>query len=365
MTAIKREKEYFIMIQYKNKRFAHSAICLFLCLVFALASCMGVAAGAAKPQGKYEGLKLIPGGQTFGVKFNTAGIIVVGFCDVDTKSGNICPASLAGLKEGDIIKEINGTAPKDANDFISLVDKSSGKSVSVTFTRAGVEKTAKLSPKYSVSEGKYKVGLCVRDSGAGIGTVTYIYPETYSFAGLGHGICSADSGRLVQMTRGVVTDVTVSGVKRGVSGVPGEIKGVFGSDKVGTLVGNTECGVYGMFSECPKDAAQAMPVGLRGDVKAGDAYILSTLDGAGVCRYDIQISSVRYEEKTSKCFTVTVTDPKLIEKTGGIVQGMSGSPIIQNGKLIGAVTHVMINNPTVGYGIFIENMLDNMPEVLR
>lgn len=353
------------MIRNRNKHSGASAICLFLCLLFVLSVCMGVTVGAARSQNKYEGLTLIPGGQPFGVKFNMAGIVVVGFCDVDTKDGNICPASAAGLRQGDIITGVDGQAPKDANHFISLVDNSSGKSLSLTFTRAGAEKSIKLMPGFSESEQKYKVGLCVRDSGAGIGTVTYIYPKTYAFAGLGHGICSADSGKLIQMTRGIVTDVTVSGVKKGVPGVPGEIRGIVGNNKAGTLVGNTDCGVYGMFSKCPDDAGKPMPVGSRGDVKSGSAYIMCTLDGEGICKYNIEISSVKYDEKGSKCFTVTVKDEKLIEKTGGIVQGMSGSPIIQNGKLVGAVTHVMINDPTIGYGIFIENMLDNMPEVLR
>ena len=354
------------MIKNKNKHFAASAICLFLCLVFALSMCMGVTAGAtSRSQNKYEGLKLIPGGVPFGVKFSMAGLIVVGFCDVDTGNGNICPASKAGLKAGDIITQIDGQSPKDANDFIRIVDESSGRSINVIFTRAGVEKSIRLSPKYSVSECKYMLGLCVRDSGAGIGTVTYIYPETYSFAGLGHGICSSDSGKLIEMTRGIVSDVTVSGVKKGVAGVPGEIKGIIGTSKVGTLVGNTDCGVYGMFSKCPAGVGKPIPVGLRDEVKSGAAYIICTLDGAGACKYNIEIGSVNYSEHGSKCFTVTVKDQKLIDKTGGIVQGMSGSPIIQNGKLIGAVTHVMINDPTVGYGIFIENMLDNMPEVLR
>ena len=347
------------MIKNKNKHFAASAICLFLCLVFALSVCMGVTVGAtSRSQNKYEGLKLIPGGIPFGVKFSMAGIVVVGFCDVDTKDGNICPASQAGLRTGDIITKIDGHEPRDTSDFISLIDGSSGKSIAVTFTRAGAEKSLRLSPKYSVSEGKYMAGLCVRDSGAGIGTVTYIDPETYSFAGLGHGICSADSGKLIKMTRGVVSDVTVSGVKKGVVGVPGEIKGIIGTNKLGSLVGNTDCGVYGMFLKCPEGVGKPIPVGLKSEVKSGAAYIICTLDGNGACRYNIEISSVKYDECGSKCFTVTVKDQKLIDKTGGIVQGMSGSPIIQNGKLVGAVTHVMINDPTVGYGIFIENMLN-------
>ena len=334
-------------------------------IILTLIVAMALSVGVFAKDNSTDSTRLIVGGVPFGVKFNTQGVVVISTECVETQRGNKSPAADAGLKPKDVIIEANGKGINSVEALQNICESSNGAPLNITYLRDGNEHKTKITPAYSKSQSKYRLGVNIKDSGAGLGTVTYIVPETLEFAGLGHGICDSESGKLVPMSRGLVTDVTVSGVKRGVSGVPGEIKGVFGSDKVGTLVGNTECGVYGMFSECPKDAAKAMPVGLHSDVKAGDAYILSTLDGAGVCKYDIQISSVRYEEKTSKCFTVTVTDPKLIEKTGGIVQGMSGSPIIQNGKLVGAVTHVMINDPTVGYGIFIENMLDNMPEVLR
>lgn len=354
------------MIKNKNKHFGVRSLCLFLCLMFIFGVFMSVTAFASSPtKNKYEGLMLIPGGQTFGVKFNMAGIMIVGFCDVDTDGGNVSPGSSSGLKTGDIITKVDGQSFSDSNDFMSLVDKSSGKNLLLTLRRGVDEKTVTVSPVLSKSEKKYKLGICVRDSGAGIGTVTYIYPKTYSFAGLGHGICSGDDGKLLPMNRGIVTDVNVCGVKRGVAGTPGEIKGIFGNQKTGTLVGNTQCGVYGMFAYCPKDVSSPIPVGTRGQVKSGKAYIMCTLDESGVGKYNIEISSVKYDERGSKCFTVKIKDQALIDKTGGIVQGMSGSPIIQDGKLIGAVTHVMINDPTVGYGIFIENMLDNMPELLR
>lgn len=336
------EKELGIMVQIKWKQRAQRYICLLLCLALCVAGGAVFASAASKEQSKYAGLKLIPGGMAFGVRFDMAGVLVVGFCDVDTKSGNVCPASQAGLREGDVIKSVDGKQMQGAGALIDAVGQSEGNEVSVTFNRSGVEKTVKICPKYSVSESKYKVGVCVRDSGAGIGTVTYIYPSTYAFAGLGHGICSSD-GRLVQMTRGAVCDVNVSGVKKGVAGTPGEIKGIFGTQKLGTLIGNTCCGVYGMFSECPSGASEAIEIGTRSEVKNGSAYIMCTLDSDGIGKYGVEISSIKHDEHGSKCFIVTVNDGKLIEKTGGIVQGMSGSPIIQNGKLIGAVTHVCVN----------------------
>ena len=160
------------------------------------------------------------------------------------------------------------------------------------------------------------------------------------------------------MQRGQVTDVTVSGVDKGEAGTPGAIKGYFAPGKIGSLLGNTECGVYGIFTAIPPEATDKLPLGSRAEICEGDATILCTLDNGKVGCYTVRITSIDREATGSKCFTLKVTDPALIEKTGGIVQGMSGSPIIQNGKLVGAVTHVMINDPTTGYGIFIENMME-------
>jgi len=217
---------------------------------------------------------------------------------------------------------------------------------------------------FSKEEGKYVTGLYVRDSGAGIGTVTFIVPETGAFGGLGHGICDGETGELIPMQRGSVVGVTISGVVKGLAGSPGEVKGYFSSGKTGTLLGNTECGVYGILAKLPeKLPCEPLPIGLRNTVKEGKATIYCTLDGTAPQEYDIEISDIHRDSHSNKCFTVKVTDTDLINKTGGIIQGMSGSPIIQNGKLVGAVTHVLINDPTCGYGIFIENMLDQMGDL--
>ena len=196
--------------------------------------------------------------------------------------------------------------------------------------------------------------------------MTFICPETFSFGGLGHGICDASSGEIVAMTRGSVVDVTISGVVKGAAGAPGEVKGYFSSGKTGTLISNTDCGVFGMFAEGPRNAVcEPLPVGLRGEVKEGAAYIYCTLDTNKIEKYEIQISAIDRNATGNKCFTVKVTDKALLEKTGGIIQGMSGSPIIQNGKIVGAVTHVLINDPSTGYGIFIENMLSAAQMTMR
>ncbi len=311
----------------------------------------------------FEGLTLTPGGMPFGVKFFTEGVTVVGFCDVETKNGKVNPAADAGLHAKDVILKVGGEALSGASDLTARIEASNGKPLKLTCRRASKTFETTLKPAYCPAESRYKTGIWVRDSGAGIGTVTFILPETGAFAGLGHGICDAETGKPIAMKRGSVSDVTISSVVKGASGAPGELKGFFNPGKTGALLGNSTCGVWGVFSDIPENTAEPLPVGLRDDIEEGPAYILCTLDNNKICKYDVKISGINRDAKGSKCFTVTVTDPDLLAVTGGIVQGMSGSPIIQDGKLVGAVTHVLINQPSVGYGIFLENMLVNMPLV--
>ena len=312
-----------------------------------------------------EGLELYAGGMPFGVKFFTEGVTVVGFCDVETQNGKVNPATEAGLRQKDVILSVGGESLMGAADLTQRIEASEGKPLKLLCRRAGREFEATLTPAFCPAEARYKTGIWVRDSGAGIGTVTFILPDTGTFAGLGHGICDADTGALVPMRRGTVSDVTISSVVKGKAGEPGELKGYFQAGKTGALLGNCACGVWGVLSEAPENAGEPLPIGMRNDLCEGDAYILSTLDNNKIERYDVKISNINRDAKGSKCFTVTVTDPDLISRSGGIVQGMSGSPIIQNGKLVGAVTHVLINDPTTGYGIFLENMLVGMPLLAR
>lgn len=308
-----------------------------------------------------KSLKLYPGGVPFGVKFMTDGILIVGFCDVVSGTKKVNPSSSAGLRLNDRIISVNGKALLSASDLTKMVENSKGSALSVVYMRNGTKYTTTLTPVYSESEQCYKTGIYVKDNGAGIGTVTYIVPKSLSFAGLGHGICEGESGRLVPIQRGSVVDVTINGVVKGQCGVPGEVRGYFNSGKTGTLLQNTNCGVFGVFASLPQNLpSEPLSLCLRDELKEGKAHIWCTLDGTAPQKYEIEISSIDRGATEGKCFTVKVTDPALLEKTGGIVQGMSGSPIIQNGKLVGAVTHVLINDPTTGYGIFIENMLANM-----
>lgn len=299
------------------------------------------------------------GGMPFGVKFFSQGIVVVGFTDIETDTGKSAPAYDAGLRVNDIITHINGTQVKTSTEFINIIENS-GNGVEITFVRDGQEKKVNFIPSVSLADGKLKTGMWIRDTTAGIGTVTYIIPETGEFAGLGHGICDTNTGELLQMERGTVVDVQISGISKGVAGTPGELKGYFTSDKSGVLLENTICGVYGIMntissSACPESNIE---VAGRDEVKSGTAYIWCTLDECGPQKYEILIGEINRDSRDNRSFEVTVTDKNLIEKTGGIVQGMSGSPIIQNGKLVGAITHVLIGDPARGYGIFIENMMD-------
>ena len=307
---------------------------------------------------------LLVGGVPFGVRFATEGVMVVGYCDVE--SGGAChnPARAAGLAPGDCIYEINGEALSDAETLSKVLESGAGKEIAIGYRREGAEHVAKLTPARADADGRWRVGLFVRDSGAGIGTVTFIMEESGAFAGLGHGICDGESGALIPLSRGAVMGVTIAGITRGAVGAPGELRGHFSAARTGTLTGNTLCGVYGVFVECPTTAAGRKEIAHRSEVHEGAASVWCTLDDNVSREYSVMLSNVKRAERGNKCFTVKVTDKTLLERTGGIVQGMSGSPIIQDGRLIGAVTHVLIGDPTTGYGIFIENMLENMPQAL-
>ncbi len=307
---------------------------------------------------------LTVGGIPFGVRFTTDGIMVVGYCDV--QAGGVCrnPAREAGLAPGDCIYKMNGKALADAETLTHLLEEGGGAEITLSYRRGTEEKSTKLSPSRSDEDGRWRVGLFVRDSGAGIGTVTFIMEETGMFAGLGHGICDAQSGALLPLSRGAVMDVTIVSVTRGAVGAPGELRGHFSMARTGTLTGNTPCGVYGTFLETPVTAAGKCEIAHRNEVHEGAASIWCTLDDNESREYTVTLSHVKRAERGNKCFTVKVTDKALLERTGGIVQGMSGSPIIQDGRLVGAVTHVLIGDPTTGYGIFVENMLENIPKAL-
>ena len=209
-----------------------------------------------------------------------------------------------------------------------------------------------------MQDGEYKLGLSLRDTALGIGTVTFIDPATLSFGGLGHAVSDTETGDPVSVRSGVACDVTLGSCKKGMPGKAGELSGILGRTSIGSIDKNSECGVFGKFDSMPKTASEAIPIAKKNEVKIGEAEIISTIKNGKTAHYKIEITDIDYTSEGSKSFKIKVTDPTLISLTGGIVRGMSGSPIIQDGKFVGAITHVMVADPTEGYGIFIENMLN-------
>lgn len=286
---------------------------------------------------------LIPGGVVFGTRLREAHMTVTD------------PAECRGLMAGDKIIMVDGQRVSRAKDISEALKDCHGETVDILCERGGKRITISVLPK-EVS-GEYKLGAVLREGAAGIGTVTYIDPETGEFGGLGHGICDATSTTPIEMTGGIVTDVILGAVEKGEVGKPGELCGILTDRTRGVIYSNTDVGVFGKFTELPRKLDTPLPIAYKGEVKRGEATIISTLKNGKRMEYKIEIYDIDTASATSKSFKIRVTDPTLLAISGGIVRGMSGSPIIQDGKLVGAVTHVLINDPTSGYGIFIENML--------
>ncbi len=302
--------------------------------------------------------EVIPCGTPFGIQMYTNGVMIVGISEIQSGGEIVNPAKEAGLQPGDIILQINGVKMEQNEQVAQTIEGSGGAPVQVTVRRGETLHETTLCPVLSDVDALWKGGLWVRDSTAGIGTVTFYQPEDGKFGGLGHGVCDVDTAGLMPLRNGKLVPVAINGIVKGERGRAGELRGYFSSDTpVGDLLANLETGVYGVLWSCPVQQ-EAVPVAMKQEVVSGPAQILATLDENGPQLYDIRIESVNYDETAkTKNLVLSVTDPVLLEKTGGIVQGMSGSPILQNGRLAGAVTHVFVNDPTHGYGIFAENML--------
>lgn len=300
--------------------------------------------------------KVYLGGFPFGTRIKTDGVLIVAVRDVESEKGIVSPAKDAGIKAGDIILKVNGQAVTTCDSVSDVIASSNGTEVTLEVLRDGKKINVTIKPVLSRDGESYKSGLWIRDGAAGIGTVTYVIPETLEFAGLGHGICDSDTHELVPFGSGDVYSVNVYGITKGEKGSAGEIRGQLGEDKVGKLTSNCPTGVYGVFNS-PFDNRTLVPVAKKNEVKTDTCRIFTTLDGNLEVEASAEIVKILDTKGTTKNFLIEITDKKLLEKTGGIVQGMSGSPIVQNGKLIGAVTHVLVDDPTRGYGIFIENML--------
>lgn len=265
---------------------------------------------------------VVPCGTPFGIKLYTDGVIVVGFSDVDTVTGQENPAKSAGLKTGDIIISVNGKSVTTTAALSDCIETSGGKTVLLRVRRNGTEFTTQLYPACSVSETRYKAGLWVRDSAAGIGTLTFYNPQDSSFAGLGHAMCDVDTGKLMPLSSGEIVPARIYGVKKGVSGTPGGLLGGFENGVLGTLYANTQQGVYGTVSHAPSSNT-AIPLAMKQDVKEGEALILTTIDGIKPRYYTARIKKVsRSNSPDAHDLVIEITDERLLNATGGIVQGM-------------------------------------------
>ncbi len=300
---------------------------------------------------------VVLGGDVFGIRLYTKGVMVVKIDSVVTDSGNVSPGNKAGLKVGDMILSVDGVDIDDNKTLSKIISSSDGQSLTMKIRRNDNEFDISFRPVKATSDSKFKGGLWIRDSTAGIGTMTYFDRYSGIFAGLGHAVCDVDTGEIMPLSGGDAVEATVKGCYKGTEGTPGELCGVFSGKSMGDLFINGNTGIYGVLSDYDKNA-QLIPVALPSEVSTGNAEIISTVDENGPQHYTIEITKISTGSSDMHNLIIKVTDNSLIEKTGGIVQGMSGSPIIQNGKLVGAVTHVFVDNATEGYGIFAQNMVE-------
>lgn len=296
------------------------------------------------------------GGFPIGIKLYCDGVIIVDTQDVETSGNYENPAQKAGLLKGDIIKSIDGVKVTRNSEVSKIIEDSNGRQLKMQILRKGEIKNVVFSSVYSSVSGQYKAGLWIRDSSAGIGTVTF-YTEDGEFASLGHAVCDVDTGEILPIQSGETTDAQITGYYKGKVGTAGELCGLLETKETGKILVNESYGIYGVFDNV--DTTRALyPLANKNEIKSGAAQIVTTIDNNKQEVFNIQIERIDYASTDNKNLVIKVVDENLISKTGGIVQGMSGSPIIQEGKIIGAITHVFLNDPTGGYGIFAETMLD-------
>lgn len=311
---------------------------------------------------------VIPVGSVAGVKLYTEGVLVVGMSEIEgIDSKKYKPYENTGIEEGDTIISMNENKITSTEELIETVNSSKGQQINVKYVHDEETKECSITP-VKINSNEYKIGLWVRDSAAGVGTVTFYEPSTKTFGALGHGITDIDTDELINIASGEFVTTKILNITKGESGSPGKIQGTVENQKnIGTISKNTKYGVYGKvdnISSLNIDSSKEMEVALRSEIKQGKATILCCLDNGKVEEYEIEIEKIDIQNSyNNKSMQIKVTDERLIEKTGGIIQGMSGSPIIQNGKFVGAVTHVLVNDPLKGYAVFADMMLKQSKEV--
>ncbi len=310
-------------------------------------------------------MSLVPGGQSIGVSLYTKGTLVVGRSDVVTQSGEVKnPARDADLRPGDVIEKINGIVVENSSQLSDIVARYGDEDMHLTVERDSASLDLTIRAVRDQQDGKLRLGVWIRDSTAGVGTLTFYNPNDGRFGALGHPITDVDTGTLLSVKDGEIVHSRIIDVKVGEKGTPGELRGYFSGEGtgIGAIDKNTRFGIFGSAYDAIDNPVyhHALPVGGQAMAHTGKATLLTTIDDQGVREFACQIIKItRQNEPAAKGMVIEITDPELLKKTGGIVQGMSGSPIIQDGYIIGAITHVFISDPTKGHGVFIEWMLQN------
>ncbi len=312
--------------------------------------------------------KVIPVGNIAGVKLYTSGVLVVGMSEIEGNDNKkYKPYENTGIKEGDTIIKVNDKNINSTSDLIQTVNLSQGHDISIKYVHQQETKECSITP-VKTNNSQYKIGLWVRDSAAGVGTVTFYDPTSKTFGALGHGITDIDTNELINIASGEFITTRILNITKGESGNPGKIQGTIeNQNNIGTIGKNTRFGIYGKVDNLASlniDTSKEAEVALREEIQIGKAKILCSLDNQKPQEYEIEIEKIykdnNYDNKSMK---IKVTDEKLLEKTGGIIQGMSGSPVLQNGKFVGAITHVLVNDPQEGYAVFGDIMLKQAKEI--
>ena len=300
----------------------------------------------------------VPGGIPIGLRVISDGVMVIDIQEVGGRS----PAKEAGIRVGDMISEVNGKSVSDNTDVAKLISDSCGRTCDIELERDGKKFTLELEPE--LSEGSYKAGMWVRDSSAGIGTLTFYERSTGAFAGLGHAVCDSDTRQEIGLSSGSVGEIKLTGLVRSESGSPGQLIGEFrNSASIGEIMENSSEGVYGTLETDLLKDGKELPIAFSHEVEEGEAVMLTSIDGSGAKEYSVEIEQTDLSDNAEHDMVIHITDKRLIDRAGGIVQGMSGSPIIQNGRIVGAVTHVFIDDSTRGYAIFADRMYSHIQDV--
>ena len=304
--------------------------------------------------------EVVPLGNIVGLRLYASGVLVIGKTEIKGEK----PYKTSTIKEGDLITAVNSKKVETTTDLITSVNDSKGNSIEITYVREGIIYTTTIEP-VKTDKDEYKLGLWVRDGAIGVGTISYYEPSTKYFAALGHPIIDTDTGEIVSIKEGELVNASVISIKKGEGGNPGEIKGSLKSDeKIGQISTNTEFGIYGTLDNLSSlniDKENKIKVALREEIKTGDAKVLLTLEDGIRKEYDVKIKKIyKNNDKDNKSMLIEIVDEDLKNLTGGIIQGMSGAPLIQNGKFIGAITHVLVNNPELGYAVFGDLMIKQM-----